>query len=267
MKSAHLILLAITMTFLAQPAFSQILTSPDLFYMGAPIDARCFTSLSEGVNRTINLKTCGMHHDHLVKTEGYPDLIRDGFIGTAWKGKQEYEHGSDYYKSFAAGNGHFWIYSLSNGGGTGMFSSISLVKRENHDSVTMQYVAGGDRCNGGIDDVALQGNHLTYSVNLTPYDLYQLGNNQTTKLKPYDNLASCAICCVAKAIYSVDLTLSPKLNRIEMEKINHAEDISDQGDREMCFNRIIVKNTQAGKTQLTIAELKKMVQEFNVSCK
>lgn len=87
----------------------------------------------------------------------------------------------------------------------------------------IQHVTGGDRCNGGVQDVDERNHQLTFSVNLTAYDFFLLANKASRNLKAYDDLAACAICCIAKAVYQVDTTLKTTLQYIDISDINSAD--------------------------------------------
>src|SRR5690606_23485956 len=126
--------------------------------------------------------------------------------------------GYTYYKFFNAGNNQYWIYSINNGGGSGDFTNLYLVQRLDSHTLGIQTIAGGDRCNGGIQNVTKKNNHLTFIVNLTPYDLIALSNTKIQNLNAYDDLAACAVCCAAKAFYIVDNQSKLKFDYADLGK-------------------------------------------------
>ena len=54
-----------------------------------------------------------------------------------------------YYKVFETGQDYYIVYSINNGGGTGIFSTVSKVRRKG-SALLIQALRTGDRCNGGL---------------------------------------------------------------------------------------------------------------------
>ena len=130
----------------------------------------------------------------------------NGYIGYSWQDPefQGETEGYSYYKYFNAGKDLYWLYTINSGGGTGSFTAIHLVKRTTPTNLEVKTLFSGDRCNGGVQDVTEANNQLTFSVNLTVYDLVALSKKYSSAIRPYDDLAACAVCCIAKAFFEVD---------------------------------------------------------------
>lgn len=260
-----LVLLSMCIVNTAQADTSSLLS--DFMYNGKPIDPLCFNQL-EADKSTINLKDCGSAKDGFEKSSENADLLKKGYYGFNWKEKDSTSdiEGSSYYKVFDAGNNQYWVYSINNGGGSGTFTYIQLVKRENNDTMSYKAITGGDRCNGGVQDVSTQDYQLVYSQNITAFDLIDFGNNNQTKLKAYDDLAACAACCVGAAFFKVDEQAKPEFMYIKLEKIKNKDELSEQGAYHDCFNKLYYSYVSKGRTRLDEDKLAAFVKKFNDTC-
>lgn len=238
----------------------------DLMYLGKPIDSLCFNL--DANSNTIQLNTCGIKKEKYTLSSVNSDLIKKGYVGFDWKDTTASypAEGYSYYKIFPADNQQYWIYTINNGGGSGEFTAINLVKRKNADTLAIKTIIGGDRCNGGIQDVQQQNNQLKFSVNLTAFDILALTNENPHQLKAYDDLAACAVCCFGKAYYEVNSSLALKLMYVELDTSDNFDDLSTQGKYQQCFNELFKQYVTQGKTKLNEAQLKQFGKEFNEKC-
>src|SRR5262245_42805270 len=188
MNISYLSIIALSLACLSSTTFAAT-NQPfpdDLRYAGKPIDSLCFFTIK---NNKIDLKNCGAKHEKYTIKGINAELSKKGYIGYDWQdptmpsGPQGYS----YYQFFDAGNHQYWIYTVNNGGGSGDFTNLYLAKRLDPNTLSIQGIAGGDRCNSGIQDVATKNNTLTFSVNLTPYDLIDLANKKIKNLTAYDD--------------------------------------------------------------------------------
>jgi hypothetical protein len=158
------------------------------------------------------------------------------------------------------------LYTANNGGGSGDFTTIDLYSRKDADTAISKTIVGGDRCNGGVGDAKEKDHHLQYSVNVTAYDFLGLAKNNSHQLKAYDDLASCAVCCAAKAIYEVDAKLKPKLLYVDLGKNAKVNEMPEQGKYQACFNKIFAAYVSDGKNKLDEVQLTQFVKQFNEAC-
>lgn len=252
---------------LSAPAVSAALPQA-LLFLNKPVDSLCFFNLESNSDK-ISLGNCGAAKEK-VRVKGHnASLLNRGFIGYDWQasGTSYPSQGSSYYKPFDAGDQAWWIYTLNNGGGSGDFTAINLVKREKPDVLSIKGVMGGDRCNGGIQDVTEKNHHLVFSVNLTAYDFLPLVQDNPHGLKAYDDLSACAVCCAAKAFYEVDANLEPKLSYVDFSGHGaNPEEMPQQGVHQACFNTLFAAYVTKGKLKLNEQQLKQFVKEFNATC-
>ena len=238
----------------------------DLMVNNQAIDSLCFFNL-ESNTKIINLKRCGLNKQKFTIKGQNEHLIQKGFIGYDIQSSEPSTQpaGYSYYKFFKAGEHQYWIYTVNNGGGSGDFTAIQLVRRKNASQLATKGIAGGDRCNGGVQDVSIKNNQVSYSVKLTAYDLIALSKISISSNKSYNDLSSCAICCVAKAVYKANTTAS-ELQYIDLAKIKNATAMPQQGRLQECFNKLFVSYVKSGETKLPKAEFDTFVKKFNQTC-
>lgn len=240
----------------------------DLQYQGKPVDSLCFGNLADSGNQ-IDLKSCGATHEkYIVKgTQGL--LGQKGYLGYDWQDPSVPSGGAQgfsYYQFFEAGNHQYWIYAINNGGGSGNFTDIFLVKRMDANTLQVKSVAGGDRCNGGVQDVTLKNGKLNFNVNLTAYDLIAMAEKKIPNVNAYDDLAACAICCAATANYAVDTQGKLQLHQVELDKNIKEEEMSEQGKFQACFNKLYVSYVKKNETNLDQAKVNAFAAAFKAEC-
>lgn len=233
----------------------------DLLYAGKPIDPLCIYQMESNV-LTVALNNCGVQTDSNLKVTGHNNtLIKKGYIGYDYTWSSHHNlRAASYYKYIGKINNNYILQTLNNSGGTGNFSAIYLVKRQK-DMLTVQTIAIGDRCNGGIENASVKNQTLTYKMNLTPYDLFDLARNNPHALNAYSDLAACAICCVATATMEREVT--NKISEEKLKSIELGKTSPTQGKYEACFNRLLdaYKNKILRQT-----EIKQLVSQFNDQC-
>ena len=259
------ILSAISLSFLFS-SLTWATVPEDLMIKSYPVDPLCFFNL-QSTAKTINLEHCGLNkHKFIIKGQNR-NLIQKGFIGYDIQSSDTSGRtGYSYYKLFNAGPHQYWIYTVNNGGGTGDFTAIQLIKRKNANQLSTKNIAGGDRCNGGVRDVSEKNNQLSYSINLTAYDLISFSENVSSPNQAYSDLADCAVCCVAKAVYTVNANKPSELQYIDLGNVQNVKTMPQQGKRQACFNNLFVSYVKSGKTKLQKTELDTLVKKFNQRC-
>lgn len=254
-------------TLLVFPLLTFAAVPNDLSFNQKPIDALCFFNM-QGLTNPINLKDCGLSkYKYSIKGKN-ADLIQKGYIGYDWVDPTTptVSHGYSYYRFFEAGNHAYWLYTVNSGGGTGDFTAVYWVKRKTATMLEMKQLANGDRCNGGIQNVFDKNHNLNYSVNLTAYDFFALANVQLPKIRAYDDLASCAVCCVAKAYYVTDADATPRLNYIDLGNTKNPEEMPQQGVLQSCFNKLFTSYVASGNNKFKPQVLKEFTDKFQKTC-
>jgi hypothetical protein len=240
----------------------------ELQFQGMPIDSLCFAGLETKGNR-VDLRKCGAKQEKYTVKKSENELSKKGYLGFEWEdpsipsgGAQGYS----YYQFFDAGNHQYWIYSINNGGGSGDFTNILLAKRIDENTLQLEALVGGDRCNGGVQDVALKNDKLNFSVNLTSYDLIALSENKIANVNAYDDLAACAVCCAATANYSLDLNKKVSLRDVELIKDVNTDELSEQGKYQMCFNSLYMNYVKKNETHLNQEKINTFATTFKNNC-
>lgn len=237
----------------------------DFLYNNKPIDPLCiFESKAE---KTIPLTECGINaqpNRQVISQESA--LATKGFIGYEYSWPFEQNNGLancySYYKLIGTSNGWHIVYALNNSGGSGQFSGIYLVKRQN-DLITVKYLAGGDRCNNGINSVKMQSNKVLFNANLTAIDFINLSQEKSPN--NYQKLASCAACCIATANFEImPMQGSAKLISIEFER--NIENIEAYNTAQHCFNNLLIEYINRGYHSLNPTELNQFTTELNDKC-
>lgn len=197
---------------------------------------------------------------------GTPGFDEHGYYGFMINEGPEVKQGYSYYKLHDAGDHQFWVDTMNGSGGTGNFTAVSFVKRINNDTLSVNTLDGGDRCNGGIDEVKEKNHQLEYSAKLTSYDLVILGKHNQHNINAYDDLAACALCCAAVVHYGMDTNLKRTFLFVELDNVKDVGELPDQGKYESCFNKIFVAYVSKGETRLNEAKLKEFVRKFEDAC-
>jgi hypothetical protein len=237
-------------------------TPDDLTYDGKPIDSLCF---APGESHVIDLKNCGLEHEKYKSNGPSADMKKKGYVGYEWKDTATEAQGYTYYKYFDAGNHKYWFYTINNTGGSGDFTSIYLVERKDKDTLSLESVAGGDRCNGGVQDVVLKNGVLNYNVNLTPYDIIAQSNKKLPNVQAYDDLAACAACCAATAAYTVTADNTVKFDHITLDKTMKTDEMPTQGKYQSCFNELFASVSKKS-TELDQAKVDDFTSQFEQTC-
>lgn len=242
----------------------------DFFYQNQPIDPFCVSKLAN-IDQTkaepVNIDECSKHKE--VEFENINEqLTKNKFFGFDYKEKLPtgyMAHGYNYYKYLGKIDNLHILYSIQNGGGSGEFTALFLARRTGNYIHLAKMIAYGDRCNGGLSDVSVKDKKILYSQALTPFDLVSLSNKKSEKLQAYEDLASCAVCCIAKGIYEYSDDQS-KLTSILINKDAGNNNASVQGKFQPCFDQLIKEYKANSKDKLTLPELDEFVAKFNETC-
>jgi len=245
-----------------------------LTYQNKPIDALCFFDF-QGKQSKVALNKCGLQSDHDRKLQTVDqDLIKKGYVGfdyTYTIDANTQQHGASYYKVLGKFNQAYLLYTINNSGGSGEFTALISVKR-NQDSLQIKTLVSGDRCNGGIVNPNLSGSMLSFQQNITPFDLLEVADNNTHHIKAYDDLAACAACCLGVVNYKFDLNHlqdNPAFSSVQLNETN-PDEANTQGKYQACFNKTssdyFTQTHKKSHDLLAMPELKKLTALFNQHC-
>ncbi len=243
-----------------------------LTYQGMPIDSLCLFETDQS-RETVTLKNCGLKaREGRVLTGKNKQLMSQGFEGYDYDwtiAGSVNTRGYSYYKSYGKVGKSVIVQLINNSGGTGTFTSLSLVKRWG-DELHVVHLNGGDRCNGGLNDVQRVGDNLIYRVNLTAFDVLMFGHDNPHGLKAYDDLGSCAICCVARAVYLRHLGSdfsNEKLLHVDLIPNTKREGQSPYEPRyQTCFDDLLRKYGRKNNNKLDDKQLVRFAHQFNMQC-
>ncbi len=239
---------------------SQQLSEVVFEYAGNPINPDCLEKVvGMGFLESINLSECS--------NDNYKYQSEDGWLLVDY-GRDEdggYYRGFFQYKVLGNIQDKIVIASTENGGGTGYFDGIAMVKVSKNTLYLDRPIVYGDRCNGGIDfeKTKVEDGILYYSQKMTPADVIDaIELSQNPNGYNYPQLDSCTVCCTALAKYKYSLlTGGEDLVSITLyeEKFGNQ---SGQPKEKICFGQVYDSYIDFKKTELSLAELKNFDQKF-----
>jgi hypothetical protein len=232
-------------------------------YMGKPINPNCLEKIIGmgylvDYSDSISLKDCATDDSKYQQEE-------DGWLVVDY-GRDEYGYkGFFQYKVLSKIEDKFVIASIENGGGTGYFEGIHLVKMDGYNLFVDRGIVYGDRCNGGVDftKTKAEGKTLYYSQKITPADVMDIiEGSQNPNGYNYPQLNSCAICCTGTANYKYSpLTGGEDLVSVSLQS-EKFEPVSGQSKEQSCFDETYNSYVNSGITELTKKELEIFGQNF-----
>lgn len=239
-----------------------------LMFQGKQVDPLCLFSI-ESTTGLVDLATCGIISMSGATVSGENDaLISQGFIGYNYRISPHTE-GYSYYKSLGTAGTSVIVQTINNSGGTGTFSFLNLIQR-NGDKINVSVLKGGDRCNGSVVDAVRLGDHLTYGVQLTPYDVLTLAHDNPHQLKAYDDLSACATCCVGKAVYQRVIghdVADEKLVYLDVSTYLQPADRSSSTQKyQACFDKLMKEDAIKNKGKLDFKKILRFTHQFNAQC-
>ena len=266
--------------FLLYPLFvgatSEYKLPDELMYQGKPIDPICLFEIEDTKGRS-DLSHCGLN-----KKQGYhlsgsnKRLLSQGFIGYNYRWRLNHSvdmGGYSYYKAFGKVGRSVIVQTMNKSGGTGSFSSLNLIQREGN-LVKISVLDGGDRCNGSLVDARRVGEgaqaQLVYGVRLTAYDFLILANDNPHHVKAYDELSSCAVCCVATAMFQrhigSDFDQEKLLYVDARDYLKNAGQPSSSPTYQACFDKLLLEFGQKNKGKFDAMQLSLFTHQFNAKC-
>ncbi len=243
----------------------------DLLYKDKPIDTLCITE-AQTPGQAVTLSTCGINAVGERKIVGQNrSMLAKGFIGYDYNvfpsgNNSMMPNSYSYYKILGNINGSYIISAINNSGGTEQFTAIYLLKRDG-DKLYLNSLASGDRCNNGIANVSINNQEVLFTTYVTPYDFLIISNNNPYNLTGYNDLDSCASCCLAKINYKIlpgQDSDNLKILSVDISKKMVASE--GQSSYQSCFNKLIADYQTKGEHSLNSEQLNHFVQIFNDEC-
>lgn len=260
-------------------------TFPAIEIDGTPFDPICFaTQISmESELEYIDLNAC--ESADIIPGEHFNN--EDGTHGVTYRYAEEEENGgmSMPYVAYNAiplappndrdFQPEFGIVVTWSGGGTGQFSTLYKMRREDDTLHVLKTYAGGDRCNGGIGSAGLdEQGRISYGINITPYDMLVLGGDPNRSVldtvEPYDDLDACAACCYGQAHFTEDefngVTLSESLGEWLDSKYADGEQPAPEQEKQACFDELIGAQHDSGKVSFSVNEWENLIRKIEEVC-
>jgi len=276
--SPHLSLTALT--FLMFPLSAGAETGaerPALMIEGEEVDPLCFLSRDDEESG-FPVTSC-LPDDIELTPAALPETITGNYHATAYE--QVLEGGPDDeeafrfpgfigYRYLGDFDEHKAILLIENTGGSGVFTTLMLL---DYDEVAGQlmprrYIAGGDRCTGGIVNAAIENGKLIYEQSVTPYDMIGLTGDPERALLQSDaaqQLPFCAVCCYGRALYENEtftgLRFDDGLSTQPAEK-----SYRDDQDAAACFDRLVALNIKGGHSAFDAEGFSYFIREVEHVC-
>ena len=238
----------------------------ELLYQNKPIDSLCLFQASQS-QLPVDLRHCGVTYQHYLKLKkSNQQLTQDGYIGFDYQpSAQQPSQGSSYYRVIGKLDHSTIVKTVNQTGGTGDFTGLFKLKRQGN-TLQLTPIAVGDRCNGGITEASIKNNTLQFSTNLTSFDLFALSKPVDIKLNAYADLASCAVCCIGQAQYSIHGNSPKILIGIDLGKEWIVPNQSSQGKYQFCFESQLLAYQHAKGPIIKASEIKDLMQQFVRQC-
>ncbi len=235
---------------------------PSLYYDGVPISPYCFSynpyseesleyfpadcSLDEGLlirEREVTEKKTYVSYDS-TEFGGFA-----GYDGYTYLGQYK---NTDYIN-------HYW-----SGGGSGHFSEVFGLSREQDRFKIIDHFVGGDRCNGGDLSAEITQEGILSSFSITPYDLISLPYDGDSPYATYDEINVCATCCVGRLAMIKGEIVSFNLNK---DYHSHSYG-SDEGGKikQVCLDHLISSHLGDNQSVFSNDELNIFIKSIEDNC-
>ena len=246
-----------------------------LMWQNRPVDPSCISQLAENDQETpngvVDLSICTKHEDITINPDDLPFKDTENGYGYSYR-SNEYDQGDGFpeyigYKYIGEANGLIIISVNWSGGGTGHFSQGLGLQRQGDTLQIIKQYQGGDRCNGGINDMKVENNKVLTENSITAADMLTLlPNLNPHNLKHFENLEDCAICCIGSARY-VDGQLTAFINDEGSSTDENARPRKKNKSpytNQDCFDDLLSK--MPVRTQLSVEQIKDFMNNFNRVC-
>lgn len=242
-------------------------------YKGSPISPSCLFATKEETYEkanTIYLSEC-TRHDLKTQVSTSTYFIKDGeSFEVVYPPEVDatsgysFSNGRNAYEIVGQRGNEYIIVGVSNGGGTGNFTSLASFEL-NGDVLTFkkQLVGIGDRCNGGIVNTELTSSGVLVGSNLTPFDIINLV--ASSSLQAYLDLNASAASCYAVEYDLIDPdTNSNTFRYLELHDKDLGE--SDEYSYQGCFNQLQADTLALNKQKMQLRQLHTFAKQFFTQC-
>lgn len=254
------------------------LHKPQLYdHNGAPVDPLCFLmnvgSEDEPVFPTVKCKweeLVGVDEAPLDPARFVGSAYTESFVDPETEEVHTYQGFTGYRAVGHVGAidaGHEAVITIENGGGSGVFTTLSLLEMDKSEEGNTifrehQIIAGGDRCMGGIEDAYTKDEKLYYSQNTTMADMLHLSGDperEILKSEIYETLPYCAVCCYAEVHFD-----EYGFTNISFPEDRHKPDADNIAGT--CVENLVSFNAANGKTEFSPSEFDALVREIEHVC-
>lgn len=235
----------------------------ELLTVYGPIAPICFLRFTgeDEKKETLDLK-----HDNCIKhKQPYLQSALDrGFLGyTLKRTNPSMRNAGIFYRYLGTiekkGVRQYYFLLHYTGGGSGFFSHLIRLKLKNNVLSFSKYIAGGDRCFGGIDEAEIKDGVLSYKEKLTPHMMVEVGQEKHVDGYSVLTLDDCAVCCVGSLLMKDESIIGFEFNGIlpETEKANR---------QQLCYNSFIQSAGAESKATLNREKFLSLQQNIMRTC-
>ncbi len=246
-------------TFGTPPQFP---TSENFSFQGKPIEPACIDHFHGNATRfqPLDLKTdqCQKVHKPYNSQE-----LKNGFIG--YESLFEGSSGSYLYYQYL-GKIHFenlkqpayhLIFVKWSGGGSGQFTQIQVIEKNDNSLRLIETLDTGDRAMGGLSNVELKDGVLSYDKEVTPLGLLNISQKQPIEKT---DLLDCMSCRLGYVHYK-----GGEVTDFKVDKEYRLEE-NPKNLQQTCYNKIFKTYITPQKASMSLQEIKEFGQKVKPRC-
>ncbi len=245
------------------PSDAEEIHTPAYLVDGRPVNPFCLIGLV-GKDRTesisVDLGKCGTSDIVILAGSTDPNMI--GFQYRLKRPTHDLHDRFIFYRHVGNYRGHALLFIEYGLGGIAEYTELVPVDRVGLVVTAAKAIAAGDRCNGGIFNVALSDAHLSYDQRITESGLLRLSRTLLQLDTHKDGIASVPVCLAT--VRTVDRRwTSVTLTRTNVSDENR---LPDTFAYEACFSRIYRAYVVRRKTELDVEDVTQFVNKFVGAC-
>ncbi len=239
--------------------------APLLEHEGQVVHPLCVHALVGGEGKgAVALATCAAEQDG---SKAAPPTLAERVVshmgsdaGDGWMNVPFFE-----YEVVGEVRDLYVVRYLWNGGGTGYFSGVSVLRKIDAQLALVRGLTGGDRCNGGVESVSMERGAVRVGVSATPADLFELtASGKGLGLVAYQDLEASAMSCFATVTRTFELaTGEAKLAEVSLGEPQDDPSGWPGYTHQACFTQVF---NAAVDRALTPTELDAFIADFAKKC-